>query len=51
MRRKLLGGIKYYSKKYFGRLVNTTDFQKAFEKSTGRDLKAFFKKWIYETEG
>lgn len=44
-------GIKFYSQKHFGRSVNTLDFQKAIEESTGRDLKAFFAKWIYETEG
>jgi aminopeptidase N len=44
-------GIRFYSQKYFGRSVNTPDFQKAMEESTGRDLNAFFNKWVYETEG
>jgi len=42
--------IKYYSKKYFASSVNTHDFQKALEESTGRNLNAFFNKWIYESE-
>ncbi|WP_317902757.1 M1 family aminopeptidase [Cerina litoralis] len=41
-------GIKFYSQKYFGRSVNTLDFQKAMEESTGRNLHGFFTKWIYE---
>ncbi len=42
-------GLKFYSKKHFGRSVDTQDFQKAFEESTGRNLEAFFGKWIYAT--
>ncbi len=42
-------GIKFYSKKFFGGSVNTRDFQNAMEESTGRELDAFFKKWVYGT--
>ncbi|WP_273568574.1 M1 family aminopeptidase [Maribacter halichondriae] len=45
------GGIKFYSQEYFGKSVNTLYFQKAMEESTGRDLSAFFNKWINKTEG
>ena len=41
-------GIKFYSQKYFGRSVNTFDFQIVLEEATGRDLNPFFTKWIYE---
>lgn len=40
-------GIKFYSKKYFGRSVNSLDFQKALEECSGRDLNEFFAKWIF----
>lgn len=42
-------GLKFYSQKYFGKSVNTLDFQKAMEESTRRDLNAFFMKWVYKT--
>lgn len=41
-------GIKSYSQEYFGKSVETIDFQQAMEKSTGRDLGDFFRKWVYE---
>lgn len=40
-------GIKFYSQKYFGESVSSSDFQRALEESTGRDLNEFFKKWVY----
>ncbi len=40
-------GIKYYSQKYFGKSVNTLDFQKSMEASSGKNLNAFFHEWIY----
>lgn len=45
------GGIKYYSQQYFGKSVNTLDFQKAMQEFTDLDLNLFFNKWIYKTEG
>lgn len=44
-------GIKFYSQKYFGQSVNTLDFQKAMEESTGRNLNKFFAKWVFGKEG
>lgn len=40
-------GIKFYSQKYFGKSVNTLDFQQAMEESTGQNLELFFNKWVY----
>lgn len=40
-------GIKYYTHLYYGKSVNTQNFQDAMEASTGRDLSAFFDTWIY----
>ncbi|MDY8137496.1 M1 family aminopeptidase [Aquimarina sp. 2201CG5-10] len=39
--------IKYYTQTYYGKSVTTKDFQLAMEKSSGRSLENFFKKWIY----
>jgi aminopeptidase N len=41
------GGIKYYSKMYFGKSVTTRQFQKAMEESTSQSLEEFFNHWIY----
>lgn len=40
-------GLKLYIKKYWGRSVQTIDFQRAMEKSAKRSLRAFFDKWVY----
>lgn len=40
-------GLKDYTQKYWGKSVTTADFQKTMEESSGKDLSAFFKKWIY----
>ena len=40
-------GLKDYTQKYWGKSVTTADFQKTMEKSSGKDLSAFFNKWIY----
>jgi aminopeptidase N len=40
-------GIKQYSKKHFGQLVTTVDFQNAMEESAKRNLDDFFKEWVY----
>ncbi len=42
--------IRFYSTRYFGKSVETVDFQQAVEESSGKDLKAFFYKWIYKNE-
>ncbi|MEO7313147.1 MAG: M1 family metallopeptidase [Chitinophagaceae bacterium] len=39
--------IKCYTREYWGKTVTTQDFQHSLETSTGRDLVAFFQKWIY----
>ncbi|MDN5864428.1 MAG: M1 family metallopeptidase [Gammaproteobacteria bacterium] len=40
-------GIRFYTHKYWGKSVAAKDFEKAMEKSTGRDLGTFFQKWVY----
>ncbi len=40
-------GIKFYSQKYFGKSVETIDFQHAMEESSGKNLETFFNKWFY----
>jgi aminopeptidase N len=41
-------GLKDYTQKYWGKSVETRDFQKTMEKSSGKDLSAFFDKWVYK---
>jgi aminopeptidase N len=40
-------GIKYYSTTYWGKAVNSKDFQKSLEQSSGKSLATFFENWIY----
>lgn len=40
-------GIKFYSQSYFGKSVNTQNFQEALEQSSQRNLQEFFDRWIY----
>jgi aminopeptidase N len=43
-------GIRRYTRTYFGKSVTTEDFQQVMEQATGRDLAAFFSKWVYLTK-
>ena len=36
-----------YTRTHAGMSVTTEDFQRAMERSTGRDLSAFFGTWVY----
>jgi aminopeptidase N len=40
-------GLRHYTRMYFGKSVTTGNFQQAMEQSSGRDLAAFFSKWVY----
>lgn len=40
-------GVRAYTRMYMGRSVTTADFQESMEASTGRDLDAFFERWVY----
>jgi aminopeptidase N len=40
-------GLRYYSQKYFDKLVTTVDFQSAMQEIAGRDLDLFFNEWVY----
>jgi aminopeptidase N len=40
--------FKDYTKAFWGKSVTTADFQKSMEKSSGKDLSAFFNKWVYD---
>lgn len=41
--------IRFYSMKYLGKSVETVDFQKSIEESSGVDLNDFFNEWVYKT--
>ncbi|WP_298517810.1 M1 family metallopeptidase [uncultured Kordia sp.] len=41
--------IKLYTTKYFGKSVETIDFQNAFEESSGVELDDFFNAWVYKS--
>ncbi|MEM6378850.1 MAG: M1 family aminopeptidase [Bacteroidota bacterium] len=43
--------IKFYTIKHFGESVETDDFQKTIEASSGVDLADFFNEWVYKNEG
>lgn len=40
-------GLKEYTQKNWGKSVTTTDFQKAMQKASSKDLNGFFNKWIF----
>ena len=40
-------GIRRYTRKYFGKSVVTSDFQKEMEAASNRSLKPFFDRWVY----
>jgi aminopeptidase N len=42
-------GIRDYTRRFWGQSVTTSDFQRAMEASTGRDLSGFFDTWVYMT--
>ncbi len=44
---KFWNGIKFFSQKYFRKSVNTLDFQKSMEESSGQTLDKFFNQWVY----
>jgi aminopeptidase N len=48
---KFWHGIKSFSQKYFGRSVNTLEFQKSMEEAAAENLSEFFDKWIYGNGG
>ncbi len=39
-------GIRAYTRTYRGRSVTTIDFQRAMQRSSGKDLSAFFARWV-----
>ena len=40
-------GLRHYTRAHWGQSVETADFQHAMESSSGLDLQAFFKRWVY----
>ncbi len=44
--RAFWAGIRDYTRRSFGKSVTTADFQAAMERSSGRNLTAFFARWI-----
>ena len=45
--RDFWNGIRRYTKKYFGKSVVTSDFQKEMEAASNVSLKQFFDRWVY----
>ena len=41
-------GIRAYYAKFFNANATTDDFRMAMEKASGKDLKLFFKQWLYQ---
>ena len=39
--------IREYTRRYAGQSVETLDFQRAVERSSGRSLSEFFETWVY----
>ncbi len=54
MLRNLMGetqfkeGIQLYYNKFYNANATTDDFRTAMEKASGKDLKPFFKQWLYQ---
>lgn len=44
--RAFWAGIRAYTRSHIGQPVLTTDFQRAMERASGRDLSAFFAEWV-----
>jgi aminopeptidase N len=44
-------GIRNYTRQHMDKSVVTADFKTAMERSSGRDLAAFFNSWVYGTGG
>ena len=40
-------GLKIYTKRFFGKSVVTSDFEKAMKEATPKNLDQFFAKWVY----
>jgi aminopeptidase N len=40
-------GIARYTQRHWGGSVTTADFREAMEEESGRDLEAFFARWVY----
>lgn len=40
-------GLGAYTRGHFSKSVTTADFQRAMERSTGKDLSDFFDEWVY----
>jgi aminopeptidase N len=41
-------GIRRYTTEHFGMSVTTSDFRTAMERASGKDLGAFFDRWVYQ---
>jgi hypothetical protein len=39
--------LRSYTRHYMSKTVNSRDFRRAFEASSGRDLSILFKTWVY----
>ena len=44
-------GIRAYTRAAMGKSVTTADFEREMARATGADLRAFFQRWVYSTDG
>jgi aminopeptidase N len=44
---KFWDGLRSFTRTYAGTTVVSRDFQRAFERASGRDLEALFNEWVY----
>ncbi len=44
---KFWAGLRSFTRSYAGTTVVSRDFQRAFERASGRDLTALFNEWVY----
>jgi len=40
-------GLRAYTREHAGSTVTSRDFQRAFERASGRDLQSLFREWVY----
>ena len=40
-------GLRSFTRTYGGTTVVSRDFQRVFERASGRDLEALFNEWVY----
>ena len=49
--RAIWKGLRFFTRRHFGKSVVTSDFTAAMEEANGKSLKEFFAKWVYLRSG